>query len=129
FYQGNKNLFVDVYVIHFLDSVFQDVLNLPEFGHIKALFSLGQQGMLIKESDRKRIITLIKKVYTSSGVERLTYFFKTLDAFAQSKNYELLSSPAYTPSTNITTERIDKVINFLLENYNREIQLEEVANL
>ncbi len=131
FYKGNKDLLVDVYVIQFReDALREGFFDLPEFTHIKKLFLLGQQGLLIKEQDGLEIAELIKKTYYSSGIERLIQFFKTLDAIARTENYDLLSSPGYTNSVNIAdTERINKVMNFLMENYKKEVRLKEIAAL
>ncbi|MBK8881128.1 MAG: AraC family transcriptional regulator [Bacteroidales bacterium] len=131
FYKGNKDLLVDVYVIQFReDALREGFFDLPEFAHIKKLFLLGQQGLLIKEQDGLEMAELIKKTYYSSGIERLIQFFKTLDAIARTENYDLLSSPGYTNSVNIAdTERINKVMNFLMENYKKEVRLKEIAAL
>lgn len=131
FYQDNKNLLVDVYVIHFLEDALKNgFFDLPELAHLKKLFQLGQQGMLIKGTDQQKIIGLIKDVYNSSGFDRLVLFLKTLDTIAKSEDYELLSNQGFTNSlNNADSERINKVMNFLMENYNREIELDEVANL
>jgi AraC-like DNA-binding protein len=131
FYKDNKDLQVDVYVIQFReDALREGFFDLPEFTHIKKLFLLGQQGLLIKGRERMEIAELIKKVYSSSGVDRLIMFLKTLDAFAKSKDYDLLSSPGYTDSFNTAeTERINKVMNYLMENYNKEIKLKEISAL
>ena len=131
FYQDNKNLFVDVYVIHFREKALKEgFFDLPELAHLKKLFQLGQQGMLIKGTDKKKIIGLIKDVYNSSGFDRLILFLKTLDAIAKTEDYELLSNQGFTNSlNNADSERINKVMNFLIENYTREIELDEVANL
>src|SRR5690606_6284443 len=52
FYQGNKTLFVDVYVIHFRDDVLgAGFFDLPECTHIKKLFERGQQRVFIKGAD------------------------------------------------------------------------------
>ncbi|CAL1517209.1 AraC family transcriptional regulator [Chitinophaga sp. MM2321] len=131
FYQHNEDLKVDVYVIHFQDdSLSSEFFNLVEFTHIKKLFLRAQQGVLINGNDHKEISELIKQVYHSSGIDRLTLFLKTLDKIANTKDYELLSSPGYANSVNMTdTERINKVMNFLMKNYNRDIKIEEVAEL
>jgi AraC-like DNA-binding protein len=131
FYKGNKDLLVDVYVIQFReDALMEGFFDLPEFVHIKKLFLLGQQGMFIKGNDRREISELIKKVYHSSGIERLILFLRTLDAIANTQDYDLLSSPGYTDSFNIAdTERINKVMTFLMENYIQEVRLEEIAAL
>ncbi len=131
FYQDNKNLFVDVYVIHFREDALKNgFFDLPEFAHIRKLFQLGQQGMLIKRTDQQKLIELIKRVYNSSGIDRLTLFLKTLDEISKTNDYELLSSQGFTNSLNNSdSERINKVMNFLMENYTREIQLEEIAKI
>src|SRR5690606_18257071 len=65
------------------------------------------------------------------GFERLAAFLHTLHAFANATDYELLSSPAYAEnSINRTeTERINKVMDYLMENYNRDIRLDELASI
>ena len=85
---------------------------------------------MIKGYEIWEISELIKKVYHSSGIDRLIMFIRTLEAFAKSKDYYLLSSQGYSNSTNISdTERINKVMNYLMENYNKEFNLKEIADL
>lgn len=132
FYQGNKDLFVDVYVIHFReDALKEGFFDLPELTHVKKLFLLGQQGILIQPgSDHDRIAASIKEVVTSSGFNRLSLFLKTLDIIANTKDYELLSSPGYTNSVNIAdTERINAVMSFVMKHYAEDIKMGEIATL
>ncbi len=131
FYQNNPDLNVDVYVIHFLENALTDgFFDIPEFTHVKKLFSLGKQGLLIKGKDHKRISELVKEVVLASGIDQLILFLKTLDALATTEEYELLSSPGYTNSINIAdTERINTVMNFIIKNYAKEIKIEEIARL
>jgi AraC-like DNA-binding protein len=131
FYCNIKDLFVDVYVIQFReDALGKDFFELPEFSQIKKLFKQGQQGLLLKENGKRVISNLIKSVYHSTGVERISLFLKLLETIASESNYELLSSIGYADSVNTKdTERINKVINFLMENYTHEINLDELATL
>lgn len=131
YYQGNKDLNVDVFVIHFREDALCDgFFNLAELTHVKKLFALGKQGILIKGKDHEVISNLIRKVYHTSGFERLITFLHTLDAFANAKEYELLSSHAYAESNNNTeTERINLVIDFLMQNYATEVSLDQLASL
>jgi AraC-like DNA-binding protein len=131
FYMGDKRLFVDVYVIHFReDTLGRDFFQLPEFSPVRKLFQLGQQGMLIKNQGHKEVSKLIKSVYNSSGTKRLVLFLKTLEKLAGLDDYELLSSPGYTGSVNNTdTDRISKVMEYLMKNYMFNIHLEEAARL
>lgn len=131
FYQDNKDFMVDVYVIQFReDALKEGFFDLPEFALIKKLFILGQQGLLIRGEDTKKISDLIKAVYNSSGIDRLTLFLKTLEAISITSDYELLSGIGYTNSINSSdTERINKVISYLMENYTQEVKLDEIADL
>jgi len=131
FYMGNPDLNVVVYVIHFReDALGENFFSLPEFTNIRKLFSRGQQGILIQGKNHKEISGLIKKVYHASGIDRLVLFIKTLKALASAREYELLSSPGYVNSVNLSdTERINKVMNFLMDNYTRDINTDEIAKL
>ena len=131
FYKEDKDLYVVVYVIHFTeDALGKDFFGLPEFANIRKLFLHGQQGILIKGHDHNIISELIKKVYETLGIDRLVLFLKTLDAFANAQEYELLSSPSYQVSLNLLyTERIDKVVNFLITHFTEELQIGEIAKL
>ena len=131
FYKGNKELLVDVYVIHFLeDALKEGFFDLPEFAHIKKMFVLGRQGILIKGKDCTVISSLIKEVVYSEGIERIMLFIKTLDLIARAKDIELLSSPGYVSTVNLLdTERINKVINYITDHYAAEINIEDVASL
>lgn len=129
FYKGNKDLYVDAYVIHFLEDALRDgFFDLPEFGHIKKLFALGQQGLRIVGKDHAKIAGMVKEVVAANGINRLMLFLKTLDLIARTKDYELLSSPGYISTMNpLDTERINKVISFITDNYSSEINIEEIA--
>lgn len=73
---------------------------------------------------------LIKKVYNALGLYRLVIFLKTLDTIANVKDYELLPSLGYINSVNmLDTQRINKAVNFLMENYSQEIKIEEITIL
>ncbi|HEY5408376.1 MAG TPA: AraC family transcriptional regulator [Ginsengibacter sp.] len=132
FYQDNEELFVDVYVIHFRENALMDgFFDLPELNHIKKVFIRAQQGVFIRcGKDHETISTLVKKVVSSSGFNRLTLFLKTLDAIANTEDYELLSSPGYTSSVNLAdTERINIVMDFVMNHYSEEVKIEKIATL
>jgi len=131
FYLDNKDFLVDVYVIQFReDALREGFFDLPEFIHVKKLFSLGQQGVLVRGNDQKKISELIKAVYNSAGIDRLILFLKTLEAIANATEIELLAGIGYTNSiSNRDTERINKVMSYFMENYTQEFKLDEIAAL
>ncbi len=104
--------------------------DLPECAHIKKLFTKGQQGVLIKGKDHRKISGLVKDVVAASGIERLILFLRTLDAIAQTEDVELLSSSGYISSVNTSdTERINVVMNYIMQHYANDIKVEEIASL
>jgi AraC-like DNA-binding protein len=131
FYQERKDRWVDVYVIQFLEEALtKDFFDLPEFIKVRKIFKLGQQGILIKGTNHRHISNLIKKVYTSSGIERISTFLTTLDAIATNMEYELLSSPGYANSINdLDADRINKVMRYFMENFSADLDLDKVADL
>ena len=132
FYQDNKDLFVDVYVIHFReDALREGFFDLMEFNHIKKLFNLGQQGVRIRNGkEHAQISSLIKQVYAASGFERLMLFLKTLDTMANAVDYDLLSSPGYVNSISFAdSERLEVITNHIIKNYATEIDIDELAEL
>src|SRR5690606_30424334 len=54
-----------------------------------------------------------------------------LHAFANAADYQLLSSPAYAENSinRRETERINKVMDYLMENHTRNIHLDELASI
>jgi len=53
-----------------------------------------------------------------------------LDTIARTEDYELLSNQGFTNSlNNADSERINKVMNYLMENYNCDIDLDKIADL
>lgn len=131
YYGGNEELFVDVYVIHFReDALCKGFFDLPEFTHVKQLFTRGEQGVLITGEDHQEIANLVKSVVHASGIKRITLFMEVLDKIAHTKNYQLLSNPGYTNSVNTAdTERINVIIDYIMKNYAKEIKLDVIADL
>ena len=129
YYSGNKDFYVDVYVIHFLeDALGPGFFMVPELSHIAKLFELGQRGISITGSDHARIARMVKDVYQATGFNRLVLFLQLLDALATTKEYELLSTPFYAQNIHkMETDRINKVIDFMMENYRKDITLDELA--
>lgn len=129
YYYGEESLYVDVYVIHFLpEALGAGFFSLPELNPVAKLFELGQQGITILGTDRIQICQLIKSVYHASGLNRLIRFLQLLDALASIKEFELLSTSFYAQNIHrFETDRLNKVIDFMMENYRNDIDLDQLA--
>lgn len=132
FYQGNKDLYVDVYVIHFgKDALNEGFFVMPEFSLIKNFLERCNQGVKIKlGKDHKKISSLIKETVLQKGIEQSILFLQTLESFANTEEYDLLSLPNYQSSVNsMDAKRINEVMNYVMQNYSEDVKIEEAAAL
>lgn len=134
FYQKDSDLMVDVYVIHFMENALKEgFFELPEFAKVKKLFHHGTQGLrVLQGKNHQKLVALIKQTVNSNGIDRLASFLQTLDIFSilDPHEYELLSSPGYTTSLNLTdADRINTVMNYVMQHYIDDIDLKKVSQL
>ncbi|WP_299460409.1 AraC family transcriptional regulator [uncultured Microscilla sp.] len=104
--------------------------NTPEVDEIKKMIHLSQQGIHfqgdILKILRNDLLTLGKK----QGIDRLNGVLKILDTLATWKHY----TPLINDEVNInymTTdfERIEKVMNFIYQNFRSDIKLSKIAEI
>ena len=132
FHEDRPDYYADIYVINFReDALTEHFFDLPEFQNLKKLFALSKQGIRYNnKKEKKTISNLIKRAHACSGIERLIFFLYTLEALTKARDYSLLSGMGYTDSVNKSgTDRINQVISFLMENYTRDIDLNEISIL
>jgi AraC-like DNA-binding protein len=66
----------------------------------------------------------------ANGVNRLILFLQTLEAIAKTEEYELLSTYGFVNTMNtLDAERLNKVMNYIMDNYAEEINMNDIANL
>jgi AraC-like DNA-binding protein len=120
-----------VIVVHFREEVFTGSLSaLPEMRNIKQLIHESQFGIKFTGASRTRIISLMKEIIQSSGVDKLTRLIGLLDYMAQTTDKELLATTGYTKiRKSADFDRFDKVHRYMIENFERKITLETVASL
>jgi|SRR5690606_14478790 len=129
--QDREDLHIDVYVIHFLeDALSSGFFDLPELNHIAKLFEMGKQGVAVLGDDNMKTVALVKAVYHASGFDRLVNFLRLLDALASAKDIKLLSSATYAQSIDkVETDRINVVIDYMMQNYQENIHIDQLADI
>lgn len=81
---------------------------------------------LTKNIINKKMKALIK----TSGLFQLGIFLEIMDVLSWSVEFDFLASPTYKKSTNLNDiERFNDVYQFLLNNFQRDITLEEIAGV
>ena len=117
-------------VVHFDHSVITGAAELiPELQSVLPLLERARHGIEFG-SPAQSIQGNINRIKNSSGAARLGYFCELLDELAQTTDYRLLStSQIRLPIDEALQERINSVVNYVMENYQNSIALAEVATL
>lgn len=107
------------------------ILNKRLFSHIKQLLIESQQGILFSKATAEAVKDKIIKLTQLQGFDSLLEFFSLLSQLADSK-YTSMVSNHYDGSEyamTVKSRRINKVIQYLQDNYAHEVSLSQVAEL
>lgn len=116
-------------------SIFFDVhsfgagfFNLRELKEVVSFLQKANQGIRLKGTTRTYVIEKIKAIQVQKGMKRLLHFLDLLDHLSTSEEMVLISKvPFDLESNNTENEKLEKVVQFVLEHYDRRIKLAEVA--
>lgn len=128
-YEPNAVCRAEARVILFREESFgKDFFNMSELKNIKEMFRLAQRGISFNGGTATYISEKINKAYEQSGVKRFISFVDILNELAESKEYKLLSSSGYKPLIFASDmQRINKIVDYLMENFQKPIKLEDIA--
>jgi len=117
-------------VIHFSErSLGRDFLMLPQAKKFRELFERSRQGLDIIGDSRKAIIGKMYQLLEVKGMDRLICLLDILNQLADARDYILISDPGIIGHNPNDAERLDRVFQYSLQNFEREIRLEKVASL
>lgn len=103
-------------------------LSYSEFQNIRDLLIRSQRGVCFSSKVSKKLHTDLLNLLEIKGMERILAFIKILEQMARTKEYELITSEAFSlDSTIITSDRLEKVLNYLQLNYQNELSVNDIA--
>mgnify|MGYP000880550113 CR=1 FL=1 len=129
YYEPDKGLSVEAIVIQFLPDCFgREIFNLPEAYLIPKLFEKAKKGMIIRGAARERIVNDMFRAVHASGFERVILLLNIIRVLAETNEYSTIASAhAFYKSSEIETDRLNKVCTYTLSNYKKDITLKEIA--
>lgn len=129
YFKPKSTLKAESYVIHFLPNVFGDAfLKMPENAALDKLLEVSKHGLLIKGKTKTRVAALIQQLLTATGTEKVIYLMQILSLLSTSSELVKLNKSALTLNqTGKETERMNAVLQYLLNNFTETIKLEEIA--
>lgn len=100
------------------------------FKKIKELFQLSSQGIVFSGQTRIDLTKRIQALTAKGLTETIIDLLDILHLLSLSNDYALLSSPAFIQNLNHDeSSRMSKVYEYILENFKRDLTLDEVASI
>jgi AraC-like DNA-binding protein len=96
---------------------------------VKNFLKLSNRGIAIEGKAKVEIISLMKKMTDLNGIQRLASLLIIFDILSTTSNYELLASPGFVKTNNVnSSDRLNKVIDYILQNFDQDLSLSKVAS-
>ena len=127
---GKAKSLAEAIVIHFNENFLGDQLfKIPEMEAFNNFLKMANRGIEIKGEARTKINALMKKMLASNGLQRISFLFSLFDILSGPVEYELLASPGFVENVNLNgSDRLNKVINYVLKNFDQDITLPKAAH-
>ncbi len=126
----SNNLLSKSTVIHFHANFWgENFLKMPESVVLNELLSRAKKGLIIRGGARDLIGQLMAQMLEARGLDRVILLLKALRAMTEAQEVEELSKTENLVSLDeINTKRIDQIYSFTLNNFTREITLQDVSD-
>lgn len=101
----------------------------PELAVLAKMLTLSLRGIEYSQATTKQSITLFKAMVNAEPIERYILLIQLLNMMVKDENYQVLSSSFFTFSnkTDISVDKLDKVINYIYQHYTDVIRADDLA--
>jgi len=119
-----------VYMLFNSDILPQDLTMLPEFDHVRKAKTLSERGIRITGDTLNEVSRIMLQLPYMSSMKRLMFFYEIMDLIGKSESFSYLASEEYVKTKFETTNsRVNRIHEFLMKNYQNDIDLDEVADI
>lgn len=130
YYKGNQDLKVDVFVVHFMDDIINNLLKFPELSGIRNTLSRSHQGLQIIGETNRALGEIIEQLFQAGSIERIILFLKIFQLLENAEETLILSSSDFAQFFSTPkSERMRKIFEFIGKNFTRNIQIEEISSI
>jgi AraC-like DNA-binding protein len=130
FYAKDSNVRARSLVIHFLeDFMGGNFFDLPECQAIKNLLERSKLGLNFGPETVKKVASKIKELEHLTGIKRLLELIAVLGILSESEDIQELTTNSMSLQNEVDSARINGVLSYIVQNYQQEIQLSDVARL
>ncbi|WP_142784097.1 AraC family transcriptional regulator [Changchengzhania lutea] len=126
----NDELEVRLLVIQFHPDLFGNHLfNLPELINVQKLINNSNAGIKLESNKNWSKKNAIVDLLNTNNIERFTKILLMLDRIQRKHKFQFIDKFIECSDSIDIPIRIQNVNRFLLQNYHREISLDEIANI
>jgi len=131
YYQKNASLRSKAIVVYFKeDFLGESFWKLPQVNAIRKFLYLSKCGIQFKGSTKEELTEQIQKLdQQKNGVGRIIDLLSILKTMSETKEYDVLSSTLIPKHSDEDCERINKVYQFIIDNYIANPSLDQVSNV
>jgi len=109
----------------------EKLLRRKQLNNIRQMFDQAAYGILYSRETAKRLSARLSELDTRHGFDSVLELLSILHDLSVSRNYHLLSDAAYnnTENSSNSSHRIENVMEYMNQNFDKPIKLIEVARL
>ncbi len=121
-------VFVAQIPVAWLESL---VFGMPDLAQFKPLLALTRRGLKFSPDTAKQCAKIFKRMQLANASERLIGLLQILQLMLDDKDKQTLSSSGYQIAipADPSTDKLDKVIRYLHQNYTNKISADSIAKL
>jgi AraC-like DNA-binding protein len=126
-----KGLRCKATVIYFPTDFLQNLSDDPAVTKpTQELISHASRGLSFYGQTVDKVKTILSGIAEEDGFKKIVEFLKIMDILSHSKEYKYLASISYKNVTDEKdTERINAAYQFLMQNFHRDVTLEELSGV
>ena len=126
---GEKD--VEAGVVHLAPVVFGAFYDLPEMAVIRSLLKSAERGIYIKGDTLRVMEEQMFALVNDDPASSMLRLLNILHTISTTQDYDFVASQGYTSAHSRETDssRMNKIYTFVLENYHRDISVQEVADI
>lgn len=130
FYRGNKKLRSRAVVVYFSPLILHSLLRPNSLVTLNTLIKKSRRGLDVTGKTREIVGEKILEMVRQEDISQFVTFLSILEILIGSREIKYLSSDKFVNTYNEKdTGRINAVYRFLMHNFKKDIQLEEVASI
>ncbi|MCP4309745.1 MAG: AraC family transcriptional regulator [Bacteroidetes bacterium] len=119
-----------VYLLFNQDILPGSLTSLPEFANIRNAIHLSERGIKITGDTLNEVSRIMLQLPYMNNMKRLMLFYEIMDLIGKSDSFSYLASADYVKTKFATSNtRVNRIHEFLMKNYQDDIDLAEVAEI